>query len=499
MIYFNLENGYESFKELFGEREVEVDGQIKKVRKNKIVLNVLKDMFKLKSRFWNDYFVYDKNLQFTCQQELIDNLKFLPNYSDCRYRNYFDELRYTLCSSIYRVDNEGLCYDGDANSIRYEKDGKIYKMKASKFYSTIFTECGYDVVFGTKAMIFCAEKFAESWCAYAQKYVCNDKYTLHVGNKLSDFSEIYSAKGMGSCMTNTSQYRFYKNSVNASAAWIENEDEGIVARCVIFNEATQCNTGKVFRLAERQYAIDENDKLKSILVRKLYDEGYIDAHKRVGAGCHDNMEFCDVSGKLLDDCEFEIHCNIDYGDTLSYQDSFVSYDMDCHTAYNFDCDYETDRLDTTNTMLEGENYDDWEDCYTHEEVSEVYWENSTRSIVCGNTTNSNIEADFTYVDCGEYRDYYLHNDIVVYIDGDYWYYKDEEICEACDDGEYHLKEDCYYYDGYYYAFLEYSKLLREDIPYDVFDDIEEEYAEENGYVKDENGDWIKKVEELAEA
>ena len=47
---------------------------------------------------------------------------------------------------------------------------------------------------------------------------------------------------------------FYADAVDATAAWLTDSDGYMVARCVIFNDVMDCDTGDTFRLAERQYA-----------------------------------------------------------------------------------------------------------------------------------------------------------------------------------------------------------------------------------------------------
>ncbi len=54
-------------------------------------------------------------------------------------------------------------------------------------------------------------------------------------------------------MVDKEQHSFYENAVNASAAYLENEEGKIIARCIIFNEVKD-QDGKIWRLAERQYS-----------------------------------------------------------------------------------------------------------------------------------------------------------------------------------------------------------------------------------------------------
>ena len=87
-------------------------------------------------------------------------------------------------------------------------------------------------------------------------------------------------------MVDRKLHYFYTNSVDASAAYLINEEGKVTARCVIYNRVTDQN-GKIWRLAERQYATDENNTLKRALIDALIKGGHIDGYKKVGAGCGD--------------------------------------------------------------------------------------------------------------------------------------------------------------------------------------------------------------------
>ncbi len=82
-------------------------------------------------------------------------------------------------------------------------------------------------------------------------------------------------------MTDKDYYYFYMDSVNASAAYLTDEDDMVIARCIIYNEVKD-QDGNKWRLAERQYASDENDILKRALIDALIKGGYIDGYKKVG-------------------------------------------------------------------------------------------------------------------------------------------------------------------------------------------------------------------------
>ena len=142
--------------------------------------------------------------------------------------------------------------------------------------------------------------------------------------------------------------------------------------CIIYNEVHDQHD-KVWRLAERQYSTDCNDILKRALVDALIRDGHIDGYKKIGAGCGDSQAFVDNEGNSLSHLKLSISCDLDYGDTLSYQDSFKSYDEYERVATNFG---EGDiGLDTTNGEIEDEDdereYDSYHDRYCSE-VRTVY-------------------------------------------------------------------------------------------------------------------------------
>ena len=169
-------------------------------------------------------------------------------------------------------------------------------------------------------------------------------------------------------MTGKDLYYFYTNAVNASAAYLTNRDEKIIARCIIFNDVTD-QDGKKWRLAERQYSTGGNEVFKRILIDKLIKGKYIDGYKTVGADCGAATSFVDTHDNSISHSKFITECNLELDATLSYQDSFKWYDYDDKVAANF-CigDY---RLDKTEGQI-FEMFDDYHDCYCYE-TSTVYY------------------------------------------------------------------------------------------------------------------------------
>ncbi len=220
-----------------------------------------------------------------------------------------------------------------------------------------------------------------------------------------DFAEIYSgeacAPGMNSCMIDRGFHNFYRDSVKAKAARLIDEDGIILARCVIFTEVHD-EDDKIWRLAERQYAKDQSDILKRALVDALIKAGEIDGFKQVGADCGSSRAFVDVEGNSLSHKKFRIECNLDWEDSLSYQDSFKYYSLDRNVAFNFfDADYSYN-LDTTNGQLEDEDsetyYAEFQD-YDCESITDVFFHGS--EITC----DSDDLSEFTY-----WSDNYYHTE-----------------------------------------------------------------------------------------
>ncbi|MFR9543026.1 MAG: hypothetical protein SNJ29_13690 [Rikenellaceae bacterium] len=237
-------------------------------------------------------------------------------------------------------------------------------------------------------------------------------------------------------MTDKDYHYFYEYFVNASAAYLTNKEGYIVARTIIFNKVYDAASGRVWRLAERQYSTEDNNVLHRILVDELIKGGHIDGYKQIGAGCSDSRAFVDNEGNSLSDKTFYIDCNIGYGDTLSYQDSFKWLDMDAQRAYNKNLGYNSTALDTTEGEIDGEDeseYDSYHDEYVYE-VFTVYVEGREE------TCDSSRLGDFKYVN------------------GEWYHVNDIETCARCgndyvaDDGyfselteEHYCDQECYTY------------------------------------------------------
>lgn len=410
MLHYNFYN-FEGFQGLFG---MQHHGNGVKSRKNKILLSYIKNRQLLhNANATGDYHLLHISDMAELKQTMIAEI-IRSGIND-------DNLLYevpikgnTYHSALYYLDyNNGLCEDGDFHSIRYvsAENGRVFKMKIGKFYRKIILETAFGQTLPEQVLTYLCEEIAQDWQIHTMGSLPKNKLFVN-----KDFRRIYDSSicvgDFHSCMVDDDYHTFYEDSVEASAAYLEDENGKIIARCIIYNEVKDQN-GKIWRLAERQYSKDENDVLKRALVDALIREGHIDGYKKVGAGCGDSCAFVDNDGNSLSSYEFSIKCDLDYGDTLSYQDSFKNYDQYSRIATNFgkgDID-----LATTDGHIEGdddyeEEYDDYHD-YHCSEVTLVY--KNGHEYYC----DSNNLDDFVYLDG---KNEYHHQD-------------DVDRCEECEE------------------------------------------------------------------
>lgn len=459
MIYIKSFANYDEFKEVFGFIN---HGNGVKSRKNKILLAALKDR-----RFVHHCLCSTEEIQrFLSIRDMASLKAFVQYYMDL-YSVGGNEIHFELQSiryvqsSKYKLDNlNGICEDMSANYIRYVnvERNRVSKMKAGKFITEIIEESPKTAILPEQIKRWVGEEFAREWQAYAaSRMPQTENLTLHVGSEQEDFRKIYSTYNcvgnFGSCMAGSGQYYFYDESINASAAYLTNENNDIVARCIIYNEVQDEDTGELLRLAERQYSTGSDNILKQILVNKLIKEGHIDGYKRVGASCHDAMDFVLNNGEPLRH-RLSIENNIDYGDTLSYQDTFKYLDMGEHTAYNYDFGDSID-LAITESALEsphdGQTYCEFEDeWYDDEDVEYDYYHDvyiprrfAIDAIYNGRTItiDENHTDDFSW---SERKECYIHKDECKYIKYLDDYVLNDEAAWSRYHGRYLFSDGAYY-------------------------------------------------------
>lgn len=485
MIYIKSFKNYEEFQTIFGMTK---HGNGTESRKNKILLACLKDRKLL--HWWLGFRkLVSAHGSIGLQKELEDadylkaaNMDKLKNFAkfllgdasyvhpiwnnacNSGYRlNFGDEFPYEMYSPTLRLDKfHGLCTDGDAKAIRYvntERDDKAFKMKAGKFISKCIEDSFLGNVMPEQMKRWIGEEFAREWQSYAEQRVGKGKYTLHVDNNFSDIYDSDRCKGdFGSCMTDKENWYFYRDSIDCKAAYLTDADDNIVARCIVYQDVKD-EDGNHYRLAERQYSTGQDDVLKQILVDMLIKEGEIDGYKRVGADCHDNRNFVRNDGTSMRDLTLSIMCCLDYGETVSYQDSFVFYNKDKHIAYNdddMDFDYE---LNTTNGQLEGGDWSEYNQCY----IDDAYWDefyedymypNQSVCAICGghciDINGERAEEHDATWKWSEHEKCYIYHEECRYIEEEDDYF----LCSDCVEdinGKWQLEEDCHwsdYHGGY---------------------------------------------------
>lgn len=450
MMQFGFGN-YDGFREIF----VREDGR----RKNGILLSLfknkeirrwarenkkLKAMLNIKSM--GELYTFCDELVMSTSQNNPYSISILDKY----YR-----------SNRYETDRNGVCEDGDFTSYRYrnmERDS-VFKMKIGKLYKHLVECSEFGKLLNEQVVLFMCEEVSRKWKAEnSQKY---SGFQLHVDD---DFEKIYSSRfckgSFSSCMTDEEREDFYENGVKAKAAYLTNEEGLIVARCVIFTECYD-ESGKVWRLAERQYSSGGDETLKLMLVYALIKGGHIDGYKKVGADCHSCTAFLDVNDNQISNPKFYIECNRDDDDVISYQDSFKFYDICKRRAYNYRTSGTSYDLSTTDRYLNHcENYDEYHDEYTDNDLITVSYHGNEMSC------DEDYLEDFRWV---ESESMYYHEDDVF-------------ICDHCD--QYGVRDSTYDSDitGESYCC---EDCLRE---------AEQSYKEDNWEYSDYDDEYFESVE-----
>lgn len=411
MLYYDFQN-YAGFQEKFGITHHD-NGQ--KSRRNKILLAYIKQPHLLREAVQSGD-TSAINIPDMATLKLVVWEKLIlsgMNDMDLPYR--VEVLEKSLYSAKYETDlMKGVCEDGDCRSIRYINhalEGRVYKKKAGRLLMELILETEYGRSLPESVRLWFCEEFNQDW-EVAMRGKLPQDLTLHVDK---DFTKIYSSRSFagyaGSCMMDRGLESFYRDSVDASAAYLENSEGLVVARCIIFNEVYDANDpGRSLRLAERQYSSDGSEILKRCLVDALIKGGHIDGYKKPGVDCHAINAYVDNDGNSLGDREFYIDCDLDGEDCLSYQDSFIYYDQSKRVARNYSSAGYDYMLDTTDGSLWGSddddddtNYDSWHDEDVYCDVVTVHYQG--REYTCSEEDLS----DFVWV---ESEEEYHHKDDV---------------------------------------------------------------------------------------
>lgn len=446
MLYYKFQN-YEEFKELFG---LNYHSNGTKSRKNKILLSFIKNRALLDDavKTGNYELLHISDMQ-TLKQVVIGKIRDAA--TDLPYCVTLIDKVYG--SSKYSTDaSNGICEDDDYNSIRYinhENNDRIFKMKCGKFFRTLILDTPFGQTLPESLINWLCEEFTLEWKAYAVGKIPQN--TLFVND---DFERIYSSEHLqgnfGSCMVDKENFYFYQNSVKAKAAYLENSEGKVIARCIIYTEVLD-QDDRVYRLAERQYATNGNEVYKKALIDALIEKGEIDGYKQITAGCGEPRNFVDIEGNSLFEKKFRIECELDYDDYLSYQDSFKWYNICSRIATNYgEGDYD---LATTEGALVDDEYDAYDDyhgyaCY---ETTLCYHNGHEYYVDVDNL------GDFVWIECDQC---YYHKDNVeecpicgrafVKSDGSYSEMTEKEYCkdDCADRAEEQYKQEFWHYSEY---------------------------------------------------
>ncbi len=353
----------------------------------------------------------------------------------------------SIRTDAYKADEyNGRCIDGDAGAVRYIKteDGEVYKMKIGKWILAILQN-EYNVIglIGLPLVNYWIETITAQWKSSGFN---GERFMLKTQKEGLTFEHIYStdycAGNLGSCMMDDGQYVFYENSVDAEPVALYDQQEGaIVARAVIFHNVKD-REGNMYNYLERQYA--KNDMYKEMLIDKCYEKGIIDIHKSASAGYSDVTEIYNKERQRLQDTFLSIEMNIENGDTISFQDTFRYYNYHKKIGTNlkmYGVDA-TNRLDTTDCVLNMGGWDEYNEEYTQDDLTEVYVWDGTDYI------RQTVSEDYAASRFGRYE-------------------------------------------GEYYDELAYSEILDEDVPIDRIGELEEEYKQSYWNYDEFNGEYTE--------
>ena len=467
MLYYNF-YGYEEFKARFG-LEKRDNGTV--ARKNRILLGHLKNPALLRyCREHNDYTLLHIYNMADLQKKVFEAIiKSGENDGKLPYR--VELIGKTYYSSRYQTDeSKGVCEDLDKGSVRYinVERNRVFKMRAGKFMRGLILETEIGKLLSPSVVNWLAgDVFTQQWCTYTYGYT--PEIELHVND---DFRSIYDSdccKGnFGSCMVDKDRTSFYHDAVKAKAAYITDKTGLIVARAVLFTDVTD-QDGKKWRLLERQYSSGGDDILKRLLVDKLIQEKHIDGYKIVGASCHEANAFVDTEGNSLSDRMFEIDCELDEEDTLSYQDSFKWYSYSRNKAYNYGNSNSSYNLDTTDLNLYGDT-DDEEDGGEWDAYHQYY---------CDDTRLCYRNGREIWVDSDNLDDF-------VWIESKNEYHHEED-CICCDDCRTHVLLD----DAIYSEVTEEYYCCKE-----CMEKAENEFKRKNWHYSEYDDEWYESLDDI---
>ena len=523
MLFFDFKN-YEEFKEIFG---IIKHGNGVKSRKNRILLSLYKDRYQLRNHIkakvasdyhslWEKYsdrrnrrlthkldnvrdtvlsrFYWESYSKLNHHTDLLrcTNVTTLKNtlfsilldstFSKAEARYMMNLMGKTFFVSDYETDDmHGICEDGTVNAIRYvnlEKK-RVFKMKAGRMFNHILACNMITCDAPEQIKRWLSEEFVADWIQHVKQNTTESNYKLHVNDNFEDIYDSSICDGnFHSCMVNEDQWTFYRDAVKAKAAYLTDENDYIVARCIIFTDVEDTD-GNTYRLAERQYSKESDLDLQRQLVNALIRGGHIDGYKRVGSSCHEGTAYVSNSGEDWSDKRFQIDCDLDTNSTLSYQDSFKYYDMSERIAYNYNCG-SCIALDITNETIEdNREWSSYNDEYI--DSDEAYWVSSREDYFYSSQV---VTAKVWNSYCARYEDETCFKDDCVNIEGTYYYAgedaespEDNYIYKCPNCGEYYVSGESYY-----------SDITEEDYCCSYCRDVAEKDYKENNWTYSEYDD-----------
>lgn len=357
MLLYNFRN-YADFKLLFG---YEIHGNGVKSRKNKILLAHLKNRQLIQyCHQHNDFSLLQVRTMQDLKKVTLEKIQESGKNDHVNLPWEVNLIGMTFYSSQYKTDDKnGLCEDLDGSSIRYIniERGTSFKMKSGKFISRIMRETELGKILKEQVINWLSEEFVADWEAFTKFH--HPEVELHIDD---DFKKIYSSKWCkdfhgNSCMMDHDHWQFYRDSVEAKAAYITDAEGYILSRAILYTNVTD-QFGNKHRLLERQYSRNSDSVLSRLLIEACIREAQITGYKTVGAACSDARNFVSPTGESLAHLIFQTPMEVDYETLLSYQDSFKYFDYDGQIAYNVSEgvpeSHVMERLDTTYRNLEGD-------------------------------------------------------------------------------------------------------------------------------------------------
>ena len=276
MLYYNF--NYQEFQYRFGFTEHD-NG--KKSRRNKVLLNFIKDRRLLKECIKkNDFTLLNIPNMVEFKKTMFGKIQISGGF-DMNLSYKVELINYTFHSNKYSTDEmKGLCEDSDYKSCRYinhKNNGRTFKMKAGKFIRNLILETEFGQKLNESTLIYLQETFSEDWQTYSMSTL--PKNNLYVNDNFADIYSSSECKGdFNSCMMNRGFHTFYQDAVDASAAYLRNDEGKIVARCIIYNKVHEEGSDKIWRLAERQYSTNQDNLLKRALVETTSLNGHLSRH-----------------------------------------------------------------------------------------------------------------------------------------------------------------------------------------------------------------------------